>query len=171
LDRATTGAVLVTDDGDLNEAIRAALPKTYRIDVEGEVSADQLRDLCEGVVISHVRRGLQGVSVKTLPAEVDHVKNGLRMVLYEGRNRQVRRMCAVVKVRLVHLHRESVGPVACPPQEGAWSKVDPAVFDGLAPLRIQRYAEVPEARRAGADERELHLIDGWMRDLPETPLC
>jgi pseudouridine synthase len=105
LDLDTTGALLVTNDGDLAHRLMhpsSKVPKTYEAMVRGRVSADTVRRL---------RRGVELEDGPTLPARVeimDRLRPGhtwLLIELTEGRNRQVKRMCEAVGHRVARLHR------------------------------------------------------------------
>ena len=100
LDVETTGALLLTNDGDL--AHRLAHPKyevekVYEAEVEGEPSDEALQRLAEGVELED---GL------TAPAEVRRLGSSLvELSIHEGRNRQVRRMLESVGHPVRRLHR------------------------------------------------------------------
>jgi 23S rRNA pseudouridine2605 synthase len=100
LDVETTGALLLTNDGEL--AHRLAHPKyevekVYEAEVEGEPSDEALRRLAEGVELE------DGV---TAPAEVRRLAPSLvELSIHEGRNRQVRRMLEAVGHPVKTLHR------------------------------------------------------------------
>jgi 23S rRNA pseudouridine2605 synthase len=100
LDVDTTGALLLTNDGDL--AHRLAHPKyevekVYEAEVEGEPSDTALRQLAEGVELED---GL------TAPAEVRRLgPSTIELSIHEGRNRQVRRMLEAVGHPVRRLHR------------------------------------------------------------------
>jgi 23S rRNA pseudouridine2605 synthase len=123
LDLETTGALLLTNDGEL--AHRLAHPKyevekVYEAEVEGEPSDEVLRQLADGV-------GLE--DGMTAPAEVRRLGPSLvELSIHEGRNRQVRRMLEAVGHPVRRLHR---------------SRYAGLTLDGLAP---------GEWRELGADE-------------------
>jgi 23S rRNA pseudouridine2605 synthase len=100
LDVETTGALLLTNDGDL--AHRLAHPKyevekVYEADVEGEPSDEALRRLAEGVELE---------DGPTAPAEVRRLRpSTVELSIHEGRNRQVRRMFEAVGYPVRRLHR------------------------------------------------------------------
>ena len=100
LDVETTGALLLTNDGDL--AHRLAHPKyevekVYEADVEGEPSDEALRRLAEGVELEDGR---------TAPAEVRRLGGSrIELSIHEGRNRQVRRMLDAIGHPVLRLHR------------------------------------------------------------------
>jgi 23S rRNA pseudouridine2457 synthase len=122
LDRDSEGLLVLTDDGRLQARIaspRFKRPKTYLVQVEGQPQAAQLEALRKGVTLKDgPTRPAQSEEIappplwprdppvrfrKTVP------DNWLRVTLTEGRNRQVRRMCAHVGLPCLRLVRWSVG--------------------------------------------------------------
>jgi len=107
LDFATEGLIILTNDGDLTHLITHpsfGVDKEYLVHVEGTPSRGSLRALREGVELDD---GL------TSPAKVSAPQNGvLRIVIHEGRNRQIRRMCDAVGHRVKRLVRVRIGPIA-----------------------------------------------------------
>ena len=116
LDVNTTGALLITNDGMLCYRLTHPsfeVPKTYVARVRGTVDEGKLKRLRRMVG----RAGTRGEKKRREDAPVDLVKQMdkaavLRITLREGRNRQVRRMCEVVGLRVVKLKRVSFGPVS-----------------------------------------------------------
>src|SRR5262245_60899209 len=115
LDINTTGALLITNDGELCYRLthpRFGIPRVYQVRVRGDVSDAQLRRLLrlaqEGVRDREQPRATRpGVEVvKQLEKEAI-----LKVTLLEGRNRQVRLMCESVGLWVVELKRLSFGPV------------------------------------------------------------
>ena len=107
LDADTTGLILLTNDGELANALmhpRFEVPKTYRAHVRGGmVSESKLRLLREGIVLD---------DGKTAPAQVRQVRPGLlELTIHEGRKRQVKRMCEAVGHRVQRLQRVRFGPL------------------------------------------------------------
>lgn len=88
LDIDTSGVLLLTNDGDLSHRLahpRYGVEKAYVADVEGDPTEDVIHRLAEGIELE------DGV---TSPARVRRLgRSRLELVLHEGRNRQVRRMC------------------------------------------------------------------------------
>jgi 23S rRNA pseudouridine2605 synthase len=107
LDVDATGLMLVTNDGELANRLthpRYEVPRTYRVTVEGApVREPALRALREGVELED---GL------TAPARVRRVADDtLELTIHEGRNRQVKRMCAAVGHPVRSLERVRFGPL------------------------------------------------------------
>jgi 23S rRNA pseudouridine2605 synthase len=100
LDADTTGALLLTNDGPLAHRLahpRYGVDKVYEVDVEGEPSEDQLRQLTEGVQLDDGR---------TAPARARRLgPHRLELTLHEGRKHQVKRMCDAVGLPVTRLHR------------------------------------------------------------------
>lgn len=109
LDAETEGLLLLTNDGELTFRLthpKFGVEKEYVAQVESDgrpVSREALAALRKGVDIG------DGV---TSPAEVGELQPGvLRIVIHEGRNRQVRRMCETVGYPVVRLVRTRIGPL------------------------------------------------------------
>ena len=107
LDLDTEGLLLLTNDGEIANRITHpsyGVEKEYVVHVEGSPTRSVLRQLREGVELD------DGV---TAPARVTPVEpNVLRLVIHEGRNRQVRRMCDAVGHPVIRLVRTRIGPLA-----------------------------------------------------------
>jgi len=111
LDYDTMGLLLMTNDGRLAHRLTHPayqIPRTYKVTVSGSVTEARLKRLRRGLPIA---RGL------TVKARVRVLTRGegrtvLRMVISEGKNRQVRRMLEAVDHRVIHLVRTHFGPLA-----------------------------------------------------------
>ncbi len=111
LDQDSSGLLLFTNDSDLAHAITSPaskLPKTYEVRIKGHPDDD---------AIARLRSGVELHDGPTLPARVDVIDHDdrstrLRIVITEGRNRQIRRMVAAVGSRVHTLHRTHIGPLA-----------------------------------------------------------
>jgi 23S rRNA pseudouridine2605 synthase len=108
LDAATSGLLILTNDGELAQIVAHpshGVEKEYLVEVEGDPSPGALRQLREGVEIEP--------GVTTRPARVARRAPGLlRIVIHEGRNRQVRRMCEAVGHPVRRLIRTRIGPIS-----------------------------------------------------------
>lgn len=139
LDLDSEGLLLLTDDGRLQARIadpRFKMPKTYLVQVEGEVEEASLELLRQGV---RLKDGL------TLPAEAERITAPalwprdppvrfrksvpdcwLRLTIREGRNRQVRRMTAAIGHPTLRLVRWSIGGWTIEGIEpGQWRQAEP----------------------------------------------
>ena len=127
LDIDTTGALLLTNDGPLAHRLshpRYGIEKVYEVEVEAEPDAGALRRLAEGVELE------AGV---TAPARVRLLgPRRLELVLHEGRNRQVKRMCAAVGYPVVRLHRSRYAGLALGGlRPGQWRELEPDEVQAL----------------------------------------
>jgi 23S rRNA pseudouridine2605 synthase len=106
LDADSEGLLLLTNDGELTHRLTHpsfGVEKEYLAEVEGEPAPGDIRRLREGVVLE------DGI---TAPARVTAIApNVLRLTVHEGRNRQVRRMCAAVGHPVQRLVRIRIGTV------------------------------------------------------------
>ncbi|HVM01244.1 MAG TPA: pseudouridine synthase [Acidimicrobiales bacterium] len=107
LDADTEGLLVLTNDGELAHRLTHpsfGVEKEYLAEVAGTPSPAAVRRLREGVDLD---------DGPTAPARVAAVPpRGLRIVIHEGRNRQVRRMCEAVGHPVVRLVRTRIGPLA-----------------------------------------------------------
>ena len=106
LDMDSRGLLLLSEDGVLAKAVigpRSGLEKEYLVTVKGQVTPQ---------AISKLRNGLSLDGRRLKPAKVDQLSPGrLRFRLREGRNRQIRRMCELVGLVVMDLHRVRIGPL------------------------------------------------------------
>lgn len=128
LDLDTEGLLLITNDGDLTHRLTHpsfGVDKEYLVWVTGRPGRAVLRALREGVELEDGR---------TAPARVTAVEpEVLRIVIHEGRNRQVRRMCAAVGHPVRRLVRVRIGPLADRSlAPGAWRPLESAEVRALA---------------------------------------
>jgi 23S rRNA pseudouridine2605 synthase len=132
LDADTTGLILLTNDGELANALMHPsfeVPKTYVAHVRGgTVPERKLRQLREGIVLEDGR---------TAPARVSQKRPGvLEITIHEGRKRQVRRMLDAVGHRVERLERVRFGPLTLGDlAPGASRKLSPAEVERLRSLR------------------------------------
>ena len=108
LDMASEGLLQLTDDGALTEKLthpRHSIPKIYNVKVEGEITEEQYKTLLSPMEID-------GYPIRPVYTEVLKRKDGktlLQMTLYEGRNRQIRKMCEQVGLQIRFLKRIAIG--------------------------------------------------------------
>ena len=113
LDMYTSGALILTNDGDFIFHVthpKHEVEKTYTVTLRGKVTNEDIESLRQGVVIDE--------EYKTKPAKVrimkiDEEKNlsRLEIIIHEGKNRQVRKMCEAIGKKVIALHRSKIGNI------------------------------------------------------------
>ena len=137
LDADTEGLLVLTNDGELAHRLTHpsfGVDKEYLADVEGTPSRGALRRLREGVTLD---------DGPTAPAKVSLVgDHSLRITIHEGRNRQVRRMCAAVGHPVRRLVRTRFGPLAdrrlAPGQARALTQAEVRALERAAAPPVRR---------------------------------
>jgi 23S rRNA pseudouridine2605 synthase len=169
LDADSEGLLVLTNDGALAQRLTHpsfGVEKEYLVEIEGVASAGDLRRLRQGVDLD---------DGKTAPATVGVVGPGvLRIVIHEGRNRQIRRMCDAVGHPVRRLVRTRIGPLTDTQlKPGRWRELDPAEVRALAGAAKPRTAttRAPSPRERGARGRASPTTDrrdgvGRRRDPP-----
>jgi 23S rRNA pseudouridine2605 synthase len=130
LDADTTGALLLTNDGELAHRLahpRYGVEKTYVADVEGEPSDQVLRAL---------RHGIELEDGRTAPAKARRLgKSRVELTLHEGRKHQVKRMLEAVGHPVTRLHRSVYAGLTLEGLEpGAWRELEPSEVESLRTL-------------------------------------
>ena len=135
LDADTTGALLLTNDGELAHRLahpRYEVEKLYEATVEGEPDDAALERLESGVELDDGR---------TAPARVRRLApSKLELAIHEGRKHQVKRMLEAVGHPVTSLHRSRYAGLTLEGLEpGAWRELEPSEVERLRdPLREQR---------------------------------
>ncbi|MBE6819733.1 MAG: rRNA pseudouridine synthase [Ruminococcaceae bacterium] len=131
LDRVSEGALILTNDGAFANAMMHPsrhVPKTYKVTVRPDITAEKIDLLSTGIELD---------GRMTAPADVRVVSREegravLEIVLYEGRNRQIRRMCEAVELEVARLRRVSIGSVKLGMlQTGEWRDLTSAEVESL----------------------------------------
>lgn len=131
LDKDSEGLLLFTNDGDFANLMMHPshhVSKTYRVTVKGPVSEDALVKLAAGVQLE------DGITApaQVLVLEKTPQREVLQIVIHEGRNRQVRRMCEAVGIEVMRLRRSMVGPQKLGMlSSGKWRELTPAELSAL----------------------------------------
>lgn len=108
LDRESEGLLIMTNDGDFANALTHPskhVPKTYRVTIRPEITKEQLKIFADGMEIE---------GKKTLPADIKVLEEQenrtvVEVTIYEGRNRQIRRMFEALGIEVARLKRIKVG--------------------------------------------------------------
>eukprot|EP01038_Epipyxis_sp_PR26KG_P007793 gene7793-10587_t len=142
LDKDSTGLILLTSDGRVNNALlnpRQKREKVYEVDLDRDPTDDQLMRMRAGIVITTTsqRDGkVRPVTAATLPCVVTRIsdvskktdpalRRKLEIKLTEGRNRQIRRMMEALGLQVINLHRVSFAGIKLKGlAEGNWLELD-----------------------------------------------
>jgi 23S rRNA pseudouridine2605 synthase len=154
LDRDSSGILLLTNDGEgANRLLhpRYETTKEYLVDVDGEPDVEELRRLVKGVQLEDGMAHAESVDLQ------DEVKEGifrLRMVMQEGRNREVRRMMEALGYRVRRLFRRRFAGIEVGRlRPGEWRRLTPEEIQrlrGAAPPPAGPTAPARGSPRAGA---------------------
>lgn len=112
LDFQTTGALLLTNDGELTFQLthpKHGIAKTYEVWVKGHPPSSVLTAWRQGVMLD--RSPTLPAEVRVLKKDLSAHKTLLEVVLKEGRNRQIRRVAALLGYPVLDLHRRAIGPI------------------------------------------------------------
>lgn len=125
LDRNSEGLLLLTNDGDFANAMmhpRNHIAKVYRVTVQPQVTTLQQAKFEEGILLDGRRTAPAQMSV----LEEKDGRSIVEIVLYEGRNRQIRRMLEALQLEAMRLKRKAIGSVKLGMlQPGQWRDLTP----------------------------------------------
>ena len=131
LDLNSQGLILMTNDGELTNKLthpRHEIPKIYEVDVVGRVTTEQLTILNTSMTVD----GYILLPVKTEFISKNEKFTTLRMTLFEGRNRQIRKMCEQVGLKVAKLTRVAIGSITLGElQGGKWRYLTKEEIDSL----------------------------------------
>lgn len=125
LDKDSEGLLILSNDGELVSRLthpRHGHEKAYEVTVQGRVSGNALESLGRSFVLDGYRT--RPARVTKLPRQEGGGTTVLEFVLQEGRNRQIRRMCSDVGLRVMRLARTRIGPITAEGlQPGRWREL------------------------------------------------
>ena len=113
LDMYTSGALILTNDGDFIYKVthpKHEIEKTYTVTLKGKVTEDEVETLRSGVKIEDYITKEAKVRILKIDEEKDISR--LEIVIHEGKNRQVRKMCEAVGKKVLALHRSKIGDIS-----------------------------------------------------------
>ncbi len=113
LDMFTSGALILTNDGEFVNKLthpKNEINKTYNVTVSGIVENEDIEKLRNGV---EIEGGYITKPAKVKILKIDKEKNysRLQIVISEGKNRQIRKMCEAVNKKVISLHRSKIGNI------------------------------------------------------------
>ena len=135
LDLNSAGLLLFTDSGELANRLmhpRYALEREYAVRVHGEIGEERLRRLREGVVLEDGLAAFERVEASDV-REATGSNRWYRVVLREGRKREVRRLFAAVGALVSRLIRVRYGALELPRDlaPGRWRELSPEALERL----------------------------------------
>lgn len=177
LDRETTGLLLFTTDGELADAILQPArhtDKKYWLWLNEELGPEDPRVLAMTQPSRHFDCAKH---VELLYHTPDHAE--LELTLDQGKHRQIRRLCRALGLRLLHLHRRSIGPIGLDalPLGGVAVLTDVevvALWDAVGGRDRIRHAQVSalarHARKARHQGEPDARLEAWLeRQTPARP--
>ena len=157
LDRDSEGLLLMTNDGAFANAMTHPskhVTKTYRVTIRPSITEDQLTQMAVGIEIE---------GRKTAPADVRVISQEqgrvvLEMILHEGRNREIRKMCEALGLEVARLKRIAVGPVRLGMlQPGKWRELtSDEVKRLMAGAKADKRDQMNQNNRKGETSHDRH---------------
>jgi 23S rRNA pseudouridine2605 synthase len=132
LDFDSEGLILLTNDGDLADRLthpRHEVPRTYEVRVFGVPTTEMVRRLETGVPLDGRRTARAKVRVIETFTKKSGEQSLLELVIHEGRNRQVRRMCQAVGMPVITLSRTKIGSLTD-------RRLKPGMYRELRPAEV-----------------------------------
>ena len=116
LDMYTSGALLLSNDGDFINKVthpKNEIEKTYNATVVGKVTEQDIEMLKNGIEICENDKIYKTKKAKVKILKIDNEKNlsRIQIVIHEGKNRQVRKMCEAINKKVLALHRSKIGEI------------------------------------------------------------
>lgn len=113
LDMYTSGAIILTNDGDFIYKVthpKNEITKTYTVTLKGQVKEEEIEKLRSGIELDD---GFvtSPAKVKKIMEDKENNKTRLEIVIHEGKNREVRRMCEAIDKKVLALHRSKIGKI------------------------------------------------------------
>lgn len=108
LDKDSTGLIIMTNDGDLiNELSHPSIkiPKIYTVSINGKITPQDGERMYNGIDIETDSGEIKTAYAEIFPIEIDNKTSTIRVTLYQGINRQIRKMFAVLGYEVISLKR------------------------------------------------------------------
>ena len=134
LDMYTSGALILTNDGDFVYKVthpKHEITKTYTVTLKGKVSDEEIELLRNGVKIED-NFITSPAKVKRIKEDIENNRTRLEIVIHEGKNRQVRKMCEKIGKHVLALHRSKIGNIDVKDLKiGKWRYLDEKEVESL----------------------------------------
>ena len=133
LDMYTSGAIILSNDGDFIYKIthpKYEVEKTYNVTLKGQVTDEEIEQLRNGVQIENYVTGKAKVKILRIDKEKDLSR--VELIIHEGKNRQVRKMCEAIGRKVLALHRTKIGNISVKDLRlGTWRYLKPNEIKSL----------------------------------------
>ena len=109
LDMYTSGALILTNDGEFIYKVthpKFEIEKTYNVTLNGVITEEEIEKLENGVEIEDYTSGKAKVRILKIDKEKDISR--IEITIHEGKNREVRKMCAAIGKKVLALHRSKI---------------------------------------------------------------
>ena len=113
LDMYTSGALILTNDGDFVYKVthpKHEINKTYTVTIKGIIQEAEVEQLRKGVKIDEYIT--KPAKVKILKTDIEKNISRIEIIIHEGKNRQVRKMCEAIEKKVLALHRSKIGNIS-----------------------------------------------------------
>ena len=113
LDMYTSGALILTNDGEFVNKLthpKNEINKTYNVTISGIICKEDVQKLEKGVKIDSTYI-TKPAKVKILKIDEKNKISRIQIVIHEGKNRQVRKMCEAIEKKVIALHRSKIGNI------------------------------------------------------------
>ena len=133
LDMYTSGAIILSNDGDFIYKIthpKYEVEKTYNVTLKGQVTDKEIEQLRNGVQIENYVTGKAKVKILRIDKEKDLSR--VEIIIHEGKNREVRKMCEAIGRKVLALHRTKIGNISVKDLRlGTWRYLRPNEIKSL----------------------------------------
>lgn len=113
LDKDSEGLLLLTNDGDLAHKLthpRNNIPKTYRVIVKGNITREHIKAFENGIYIAEDDYTTRSAEIEILESKED--RTVFYLTLYEGKNREIRKMCETLGLEVLRLKRDKLAALS-----------------------------------------------------------
>ena len=113
LDKDSEGLLLLTNDGDLAHKLtrpRNNIPKTYRVIVRGAINREHIKAFETGIYIAEDDYTTRSAEIEILESKED--RQVFYLTLYEGKNREIRKMCQTLGLEVLRLKRDKLADLS-----------------------------------------------------------
>lgn len=133
LDMYTSGALILTNDGEFIYKVthpKYEIEKTYNVTIKGIITKEEVEKLKNGVEIENYVSGK--AKVKILKTDKEKDISRIEITIHEGKNREVRKMCAVIGRKVLALHRSKIEDISVKDLKlGEWRYLSKKEVDNL----------------------------------------